>query len=87
MLAEARTSPEFYNEAAELFEQARKHALDQSTSLLAQAHSSFCKALEASTRFELTRMAESFSEAKRHIEAAMSQYLSSTHINIHTMHN
>ncbi|MCW4027988.1 MAG: hypothetical protein NWE76_10970, partial [Candidatus Bathyarchaeota archaeon] len=75
MLAEARTSPEFYNEAAELFEQARNHALDQSTSLLAQAHSSFCKALEAATRFELTRRAESFSEAKRHIEAATSQYL------------
>jgi len=75
MLAEARTSPEFYNEAAELFEQARKHALDQSTSLLAQAHSSFCKALEAATRFELTRRAESFSEAKRHIEAATSHYL------------
>jgi len=75
MLAEARTSPEFYNEAAELFEQARKQALDQSTSLLAQAHNSFCKALEAATRFELTRRAESFSEAKRHIEAATSQYL------------
>ncbi|MHA2301490.1 MAG: hypothetical protein ACXACD_11105, partial [Candidatus Thorarchaeota archaeon] len=69
MLAEARTSPEFYNEAAEIFEQARKHALDQSTSLLAQAHSSFCKALEAGTRFELTRETEIFSEAKRHIEA------------------
>jgi len=31
--------------------------------------------LEASTRFEQTRRAESFSEAKRHIEAATSQYL------------
>ena len=75
MLAEARTSPEFYNEAAELFEQARKHALDQATSLLAQAHSSFCKALEAGTRFELTRETEILSEAKRHIEAATSHYL------------
>ncbi|MHA2302802.1 MAG: hypothetical protein ACXACD_17785, partial [Candidatus Thorarchaeota archaeon] len=75
MLAEARTSPEFYNQAAEIFEQARKHALDQSTSLLAQAHSSFCKALEAGTRFELTRETETFSEAKRNIEAATSQYL------------
>jgi len=75
MLAEARTSPEFYNEAAMLFEQAREHALDQSTSLLAQAHSSFCKALEVATIFERTRRAESFSEAKRHIEAATSHYL------------
>ncbi len=75
MLAEARTSPKFYNEAAELFEQARKHALDQSTSLLAQAHSSFCKALEAGTRYERDRDSILFSTAKNHIEAATSQYL------------
>jgi len=75
MLAEARTSPEFYSEAAEIFEQARKHALDQSTSLLAQAHSSFCRALEAGTRFEKNRDSTLFSLAKNHIEAATSYYL------------
>ncbi|MCW4020889.1 MAG: LMBR1 domain-containing protein, partial [Candidatus Bathyarchaeota archaeon] len=75
MMAEARTSPGLYDEAADLFEQARKHALDQPTSLLTQAHSSFCRALEAGTRFELTRKDDSFSEAKRYIEAATSHYL------------
>ena len=75
MLAEARTSHEYYNEAAELFEQARKLALDQSTSLLAQAHSDFCKALEAGTRFERNKDSTLFSLAKNHVEAANRYYL------------
>jgi len=75
MNAEARASSTLYGEAAELFMQAKEHALDQKTSFLAQAHSSFCKALEAGTEFEITRDAALFSEAKRHIEAATSHYL------------
>jgi tetratricopeptide (TPR) repeat protein len=75
MNAEARTSPRLYEEAAKLFEQAREHASDQPTSLLAQAHSSFCRALEAGTEFEITRETALFSTAKRHIEAATSHYL------------
>ena len=75
MQAEAQLSPSLYSEAAELFIEARETATDQTTRLLAQAHSSFCKALEAGTRFELTRETELFSEAKRHIEAATSYYL------------
>jgi len=79
MMAEARTSPGLYNNAAELFEQARKHALDQPTSLLAQAHSSFCSALEAGTRFEINRDPTLFSIAKNHIEAATNHYLRAGH--------
>ena len=75
MQAEAQLSPSLYSEAAELFIKARETATDQTTRLLAQAHSSFCKALEAGTRFELTRETELFSEAKRHIEASTSYYL------------
>ena len=75
MQAEAQLSPSLYSEAAGLFIEARETATDQTTRLLAQAHSSFCKALEAGTRFELTRETELFSEAKRHIEAATSYYL------------
>jgi len=75
MLAEDEMSSSLYSEAAELFMEARVHALDQTTRLLAQAHSSFCKALEAGTRFELTRETELFSEAKRHIEASTGYYL------------
>ncbi len=75
MNAEARTSPRLYEDAAILFEQAREHALDQTTSLLAQAHSSFCRALEAGSRFEINRDQTLFSTAKNHIEAATSLYL------------
>ncbi|MHA2433369.1 MAG: hypothetical protein ACXADO_09100 [Candidatus Thorarchaeota archaeon] len=75
MMAEARSSAEFYNDAAQLFMLACKHSLDQPTSLLAQANSSFCKALEAGTRYERNRDSILFSTAKNHIEAATSQYL------------
>ena len=64
-----------YRAAAELFEQAKEHALDQPTSLLSLAHSSFCKALEAGTEFEITRDMTTYSTAKKHMEAAASHYL------------
>jgi tetratricopeptide (TPR) repeat protein len=75
MNAEARASPTLYGEAAVLFMRAKDHALDQTTSFLAQAHSSFCRALEAGARFELNRDPTLFSTAKNHIEAATSYYL------------
>ena len=75
MMAEARVSPTLYDEAAELFLKAEKHALDQSTSFLVQAHSSFCKALEAGVRFERTLDTNMYSTAKRHIVAATNHYL------------
>ncbi len=75
MMAEARASPIMYEEAAELFRQAKDFALDERTSLLALAHSSFCKALEAGTEFEITRDVTMYSTIKRHMEAAGSYYL------------
>jgi len=79
MMAEAQMSPSLYDEAASLFIEARDNSSDQTTRLLAQAHSSFCKALEAGTMFELTRGTDLFSEAKRHIEASTSYYLRAGH--------
>ena len=52
MLAEAKNSPILYEEAAELFKKANAYATNESASLLALAHSSFCKALESGTEFE-----------------------------------
>ena len=75
MLAEARASPIMYEEAAELFKQANEHTLDQQTSLLALAHSSFCKALEAGTEFEITRDTIMHSTTKKHMETAANYYL------------
>ncbi len=75
MMAEARASPIMYEEAAELFKQANEHTLNQPTSLLALANSSFCKALEAGTEFEITRVMTMYSAAKKHMEAAANYYL------------
>ncbi|MFB0514776.1 MAG: tol-pal system YbgF family protein, partial [Candidatus Bathyarchaeia archaeon] len=75
MMAEAKASSTMYGEAAELFKQAKEHTLDQPTSLLALANSSFCKALEAGTKFEITRDMTMYSTAKRHMEAASNYYL------------
>jgi KaiC/GvpD/RAD55 family RecA-like ATPase len=75
MMAEARVSPIMYEEAAELFEQAKKHAIDQQTSLLALAHSSFCRALEAGTEFEITRDVVMYDTVKKHMETAANYYL------------
>ncbi len=75
MMAEARTSPIMYEEAAELFEQAKDHTLTQVTSLLAQGHSSFCRALEAGTEFEITRDMMLYATAKKYTAAAANYYM------------
>ncbi len=75
MMGEAKASSTMYGEAAELFKQAKDYTLDQPTSLLALANSSFCKALEAGTEFEITRDMTMYSTAKKHMEAAANYYL------------
>jgi KaiC/GvpD/RAD55 family RecA-like ATPase len=75
MMAEARVSPIMYEEAAELFKQAKDHAPDQPTSLLALAHSTFCRALEAGTEFEITGEMTMYSTAMKHMETAANYYV------------
>lgn len=77
LMAEAKSSSSLYGEAAELFKRAQEHTLDQSSSLLALAHSSFCKALEAGTEFETTRDMKILSTAKKYIEVAAGHYIKS----------
>ena len=74
-MAEAKSSPILYEEAAELFRQANEYATNASSSLLALAHSSFCKALESGTEFEITRNLEMYNETKKHLDAAANYYL------------
>jgi len=74
-LAEEKTSPELYLEASQLFEQAKEHSLNKRTSLLALGNSSFCKALAAGTRFEITLDMAMHSMAKGHMESAATCYL------------
>ena len=75
MMAEARASPILYEEAADLFKLAKEHTVKESAGLMALGHSSFCKALEAATEFEITRSMAMYEEATRHMEAAASFYL------------
>jgi KaiC/GvpD/RAD55 family RecA-like ATPase len=74
-MAEAQVSSAMYNEAAGLFKQANVHLLNQSSRLLAMAHSSFCKALGAGTEFETTRGVAMYARAKKFLNAAASYYL------------
>ncbi len=77
LMAEAKTSTELYEEAAKLFEKVHEYSSDQTTSLLALAHSNFCHALVAGTEFEITRDVKKYSEAKKFMEVAASYYLKS----------
>jgi KaiC/GvpD/RAD55 family RecA-like ATPase len=74
-MAEARGSPIMYEEAADLFKLANEHMSKPSASLMALGHSSFCRALEAGTEFEITRTMAMYEEAVRHMDAAANYYL------------
>ncbi len=73
--AEAEASPDLYEEASKLFEEAKNHILDEKAKLLALGHSRFCKALEAGTRFEDVRDTSLHILATQHLESAASYYL------------
>jgi hypothetical protein len=75
MIAEEIMSSKAFNEAAELFNQAKEYSFDRETGLLALANSSFCKALASGTKFEITRNLDAYSDAKKHMEAAENCYL------------
>ena len=75
MMAEETMSSKAYDEAAELFDQAKTHSADRETGLLALANNRFCKALASGTEFEITRDPTAYSNAKRHMEVAEGYYL------------
>lgn len=75
MMAEEIMSSKAFEEAAELFNQAKRHSFDRETSLLALANCSFCKALAAGNEFEITGNINAFSDAKKHMETAENCYL------------
>jgi len=73
--AEARASPDLYNEASTLFEKAREHSLNDKTRLLTMGHASFCRALEAGTRYEVTRDGLMHQELILHLSSATNFYV------------
>jgi len=77
--AEAQTSPEFYQEAAHLFEKARSMSPGEKARNLAMGNSRFCKALEAGTRFEDTGEQALYSVATDNLESAARHYMKAGH--------
>ena len=73
--AEAEASADLYLEASSLFDEARKHSLNEKARLLAMGHASFCRALGAGTRYEVTREAFLHQEVIRHLGSATNFYL------------
>ena len=74
-LAEAKSSPTLYLEASQLFEQAEDLSPNEKTKMLILAHSRFCKALEAGTRFVDTRNIEMYTNAIECLESAGTYYV------------
>ncbi len=75
IIAEARSNPAMYKEAAELFKQANDHSSKEPAGLIALGHSSFCKAMEAGTEFETTQTMAAYGQATRHMDIAANYYL------------
>jgi len=74
-MADAKSDPILYKEAAKLFIKANEYSSKESTSLMTLGHSSFCKALEAGTEFETTHIMTTYEQATRHMETAANCYL------------
>jgi KaiC/GvpD/RAD55 family RecA-like ATPase len=74
-MADARSSPDLYAQASELFSKAKTCDLEDKQMLLASGNSAICKALEHGMLFEETRRKAEFSKAKNHLESALGFYL------------
>jgi hypothetical protein len=75
MLGDAKASPELYLEASALFEQASRESNTETAGFLALAHSRFCRALEAGTKYADTRDTTMHTAAIRHLESAATYYV------------
>jgi hypothetical protein len=73
--AEADASPDLYEEASKLFEEAKDVSPNEKAKLLALGHSRFCKALEAGARFQDSWDTSFHYVATQHLETAASYYL------------
>lgn len=75
--AEAEATPEFYEQASRLFEEAKQIAPNEKMKMLAMGHSRFCKALEAGARFTDTRDPEKHAIAVQYLQSASDYYVKS----------
>jgi len=77
--AEAETSPNHYEEASRLFEEARDLSTGEKAKLLVAGHSRFCRALGLGTKFVDTGDITLHAEATKHLESAADYYLKAGH--------
>lgn len=73
--AEAEASPELYVEASLLFEVAKDYSGDEKTKQLIMGHASFCRALEAGTRYETSREMDYQRALIRYLGSATNFYI------------
>jgi len=73
--AEAEAAPRFYEEASQLFEEAKELGPNEKAKMLVLGHSRFCKALEAGAKFADTRDTAMHTTAIKHLESASNYYL------------
>ena len=73
--AEAESSPEFYEEAAHLFDEAKNLSPGDKAKNLAMGHSRFCKALQAGAKFSDTGDLAQHDIATDNLESAGKYYL------------
>jgi len=73
--AEAETSADLYTEASALFEDAQKHSPNEKTRHLTRGHASFCRALGAGIRYEVSREERLHQELVLHIGSATDLYV------------
>jgi hypothetical protein len=77
--AEAETSPNQFDKASQLFEQAKNLSMGEKAKLLMAGHSRFCKALGIGARFVDTGDLTLHAEATKHLESAADYYLKAGH--------
>jgi KaiC/GvpD/RAD55 family RecA-like ATPase len=73
--AEAQASPELFQKASQLFDEAKERSFDEETKLLALGHSHFCKALSLGTEYEDSRDESLYISATQHLESAANYYV------------
>jgi len=77
--AESETSPDHYDKASQLFEQAKDLSTGEKSKLLMAGHSRFCKALGIGARFVDTGDMALHAEATKNLESAADYYLKAGH--------
>jgi hypothetical protein len=75
--AEAEESPQYYDEASRLFENAKGLGQNEKTKTLMLGHSRFCKALEAGAKFADTRDMTDYTRSMQYLDSASGYYLKS----------